>query len=407
MSYLIINNMSETFTPTQSGAICTDIWETCKIAIARGKKPWVISRDSEAASYKLPRLILVPFPYVHQNRLGRFIWRLDRKLTHWANLRQRHFAQRIVRAIREHDLASLPMIVHNDPELVVYLRDQFPNAHLAHSFHNQFLCRPHFLERFADCVDGVFCVSDFTSDWVAEHYHLDRGRIVRVYNGVDHEQFKPADHPPESPVVVNFVGRNSIEKAPDLILRAALRVSERTKGFAIQLVGWNNWDRLVMDDYQHELNDLIGQLNERGIAVHRPGHVSRTRIPDVFRQAHIHVVPSRWDEPFGLTTVEGMASGLATIASSTGGSPEVVGNAGLLFDRDNHDQLAEHLYTLITDHELRSAYAKRARERALEFTWAKRWETIDGCLGALERSHKAAKRTERRVGAMRRKPIRS
>jgi len=73
-----------------------------------------------------------------------------------------------------------------------------------------------------------------------------------------------------------------------------------------------------MDDYQKQLASLVGELEACGVCVRRPGHVGRSALPAEIRKAHIHVIPARWDEPFGMTTIEGMACGLATVASRTG-----------------------------------------------------------------------------------------
>jgi glycosyltransferase involved in cell wall biosynthesis len=93
------------------------------------------------------------------------------------------------------------------------------------------------------------------------------------------------------------------------------------------------------------------------------------------------VVPSRWDEPFALTILEGMASGLASVVSRTGGAPEVVGDAGLLFERDSVEGLADQLRRLLFDQELRTAYARKARERAEQFTWNKTWGQFRAAMG--------------------------
>ena len=108
----------------------------------------------------------------------------------------------------------------------------------------------------------------------------------------------------------------------------------------------------------------------------RPGFVDRYALPDEMRRAHINVVPSRWDEPFGLVTPEGMASGLATVASRTGGTPEIIGDAGLLFERGDVDGLAAHLSRLVGDADLVGDYGRRGRARAQEFTWEKSWARL-------------------------------
>src|SRR5439155_23454526 len=136
--------------------------------------------------------------------------------------------------------------------------------------------------------------------------------------------------PPGKPII-NFVGRTGIEKGPDVLLAAALRLAKRTKEFRLQLLGSNHWDRFELDDYQRKLQKMAAELQAMGIEVRCAGHIDRASLPDELRKAHIHVVPARWDEPFGMTTIEGMACGLATVASRTGGTPQVVGDAALLF----------------------------------------------------------------------------
>ena len=94
-------------------------------------------------------------------------------------------------------------------------------------------------------------------------------------------------------------------------------------------------------------------------------------------------MPSRWDEPCALTLFEGMAAGLATVASATGGTPEVVGDAGLLFERDSVAGLAGHLERLLASAALRRDLAARARARAEAFTWE---NTLGGFSAALGRA---------------------
>jgi glycosyltransferase involved in cell wall biosynthesis len=71
-----------------------------------------------------------------------------------------------------------------------------------------------------------------------------------------------------------------------------------------------------------------------------------------------------------------MASGLATVASNTGGTPEVVSDSGLLFQRDSVDELAACLIGLVTDADKRADYALKARERANEFPWQRTWNSL-------------------------------
>jgi glycosyltransferase involved in cell wall biosynthesis len=266
------------------------------------------------------------------------------------------------------------LVLHNDPELAVLLRRRFPGAFIVHHFHNQIDSAPLFRRRFPAAVNVVTAVSDFTSRWVEQCYDLPRSSVPTIYNGVDAVHFTSAPSTESCLPVINFVGRTGIEKAPDLVLKAAARLAEKGLKFGVQILGSNHWNRFELDEYQRELQQLADDLGKAGITVRRPGHVARTALPAELRRAHINVVPSRWDEPFALTILEGMACGLATVASRTGGAPEVVGDAGFLFERDSVEGLAEVLARLITDRALRAEYSTRARSRAEEFTWDKTWE---------------------------------
>jgi glycosyltransferase involved in cell wall biosynthesis len=76
-----------------------------------------------------------------------------------------------------------------------------------------------------------------------------------------------------------------------------------------------------------------------------------------------------------------MASGLPIVASRTGGTPEVVGDAGFLFERDSTDELASHLEALIGDKKMRLDFGQLARNRAEKFTWCETWTQIRNAAG--------------------------
>jgi glycosyltransferase involved in cell wall biosynthesis len=383
---VFINHSHETFTPTQSGAIATVLCESWRAAQRCGEPPVVLSRRCAAAPFPDVPAIWLDYPPVPASGLAHKLFRLQRKLTGWRHLRQQAYGARVVCAIRRHGLQDRPLLLHNDPELAVLLRRRFPHAFIAHHFHNQIDAAPIFRRRLASAVNVVTAVSDFTSRWVEKTYALAPGSVRTIYNGVDTAHLTPAPNDDALPVI-NFVGRTGIEKAPDLVLQAARQLAERGLKFGVQILGSNHWDRLEMDEYQRELQRLAEELERRGIPVRRPGHIARPALPAELRRAHIHVVPSRWDEPFALTILEGMACGLATIASRTGGAPEVIGDAGLLFERDDVNGLAQHLARLVSDPALRAEYARRGRARALEFAWDKTWFGFRDAIGAVAAHH--------------------
>ncbi|MBE7209732.1 MAG: glycosyltransferase family 4 protein [Gluconacetobacter diazotrophicus] len=377
MSFVCINYSEETYTPTQSGAIATHIWECCRAARRRGLAPVVLSRRCAAEPYRDETTVFVDYPALPTNPVLKKVFRAQRKLTGWRHVRQGAYAARLARALRGR-WEDRPWMLHNDPELAIYLRRKFPRAFLLHHFHNPLEMSPHARAAFARSVNVVTGVSNFVSAWARSYFGL--REVTTVYNGVDSQRFQPVNREDEDLPVVGFLGRTGVEKAPDLLLRAALQVAEKTHRFRVQMLGSNHWDGFEMNGYQRTLRDLSERLEARGVEVRWSGHVGRDRVPAELGKACIHVVPSRWDEPCALTLFEGMAAGLALVASATGGTPEVVGDAGLLFERDSVAGLAGHLERLLADRALRRELAARARARAESFTWEK---TVDAFSAAL------------------------
>ena len=376
MSLVFINNSSETFTPTESGAIATFIWECCRVARQSGVQPWVVTRPAAVTAYDYEQTLFVDYPTVPTTKLGALLCRAERKLNGWRHLRQKAYALRVVQTLRQRDLAQHPLMLHNDPEMAVLLRSQFPKATIIHHFHNHLECKPKFRQLLGKAQLTLSAVSKFTAAWVERYYALPAGTVQSVYNGVDAQHFSPAEPPRNGKCFLNFVGRTGREKAPDLLLEAAQHLADRTRDFGVQIVGSNHWNRFERDEYQQKLEGLAQDLDTRGVEVRRLGHVDRAHMPQAIRDAHIHVVPSRWDEPFGLTTLEGMACGLATVGSRTGGTPEIIGESGFLFERDSAAGLADQLEPLVRDTRLRHDYAHRARERAMEFSWDRTWQGL-------------------------------
>lgn len=372
---IFVNYTDETFTPTQSGAIATHIWECASAARDAGDAPWVISRRGTAAPFRWSKLMLLDYPREPRGPAGNFLMRLQRRTRGVPRLSQGRWARRVSEAIAEVSGPGPTIVLQNDPELACMLRSRLPSARLVLLFQNQLPSREPFRTRLSGSVDAIGAVSNFTAEWVAAHYGMPRDSVSTIYSGVDSRKIRPPAVRGEKPVI-GFVGRTGIEKAPDLLLEAALILSETTVEFGVQIVGSNHWDRLEGDAFQRRLKELADRLEKRGVTVARPGHVSRADLPAWLARSSVHVVPSRWDEPFGLTTLEGMAAGNATLASRTGGSPEVVGDGGQLFERDDPHQLAELMESLVLDRASLELWSRRARARAERFTWARTYENL-------------------------------
>jgi alpha-1,3-rhamnosyl/mannosyltransferase len=96
----------------------------------------------------------------------------------------------------------------------------------------------------------------------------------------------------------------------------------------------------------------------------------------------VFVFPSLF-EGFGIPLLEAMASGTPVCAAATSSIPEVVGDAGLLFDPSDVGAIADAVGRLLDDAPLRTRLADSGLRRASGFTWDNAAARV---LAALERT---------------------
>jgi len=116
-----------------------------------------------------------------------------------------------------------------------------------------------------------------------------------------------------------------------------------------------------------EIEELIQQL---GIAadVLITGYLDEWQLPLLYKMADLFVLPTRY-EGFTLVTLEAMAYGVPVIATDTSSLREGVGDAGLLVQVDNVDELALAMQRVLTNESLRKELIARGEVQARKFTW--------------------------------------
>jgi glycosyltransferase involved in cell wall biosynthesis len=126
----------------------------------------------------------------------------------------------------------------------------------------------------------------------------------------------------------------------------------------------------VADVFHSSYPAIRGLVHAAGLQslVRFTGFVPDTDLRHLYSAADTLVLPSFY-EGFGLPALEAMACGTPVIASNAGALPEVVGDAGLLFDPRSADALTHALSRVLADVALRGDLAARGRARAAQFTW--------------------------------------
>ena len=116
-----------------------------------------------------------------------------------------------------------------------------------------------------------------------------------------------------------------------------------------------------------EVRGLVGRLGLTG-RVFFLGRVSDEELVWLYNSARIFVWPSFY-EGFGLPPLEAMACGAPVIASNVSSLPEIVGDAGLLVDPTNVDELTVAMWRLLSDEALRQELIAKGQVRVARFSW--------------------------------------
>jgi glycosyltransferase involved in cell wall biosynthesis len=100
------------------------------------------------------------------------------------------------------------------------------------------------------------------------------------------------------------------------------------------------------------------------------GFLDREEMSALYARSNVLVFPSRFEEPFGISQVEAMTSGLVLVTSATGGAKEIVtdGVEGLVFPNGNASALADRLQSLANKPELFARLQEAGQSRAVEFS---------------------------------------
>jgi glycosyltransferase involved in cell wall biosynthesis len=135
-----------------------------------------------------------------------------------------------------------------------------------------------------------------------------------------------------------FVGRLIPEKGADLLLEAAAALLPRS--LTVTIVG----DGPMRAELEARAKNLGIQEMVCFSGAKQGGELAR-----ILNRHRIQVVPSRWQEPFGIVTLEGIACGCAVVGSDGGGLPDAIGPCGVTFRNDNASELARALGELLDD----------------------------------------------------------
>ena len=185
----------------------------------------------------------------------------------------------------------------------------------------------------------------FVSEWVKNRFFLDLDRKLQTKTEVVYPSVNKQKKIKKKKIII-FVGRLNYSKGYDIFKEAIIKI----------LGEFPNWNAISLGD-EDRRNIYISHDRHKEL-----GFINHKKTLNILNQSEIAVVPSRWDEPFGRTSLEATSRGCATIISNKGGLKETTDSA-IILKNLNSDDLYLEIKKLIKNHKKRKYLQNLGRKK--------------------------------------------
>jgi len=299
-------------------------------------------------------------PWVKHLPKKSYIWHLYSQL----ELKYNHFDIDIIHS-PEND--TLPIKLENQKKIITVhdIRQQiYPEM-------NRGTIQSHLLlPNNLKTSDKIITVSNSTKNDLIKHLNVPSEKISVIYEAADPiycplslevvDRFKH-NNEITGPYIM-YVGNFAKHKNIVTLLNAFYNLKKRNIPHKLVLIGMKRWEYT-------KLMNIIQAYNLESTVI-LPGYIAKSEMPILYSGADLFVYPSLY-EGFGLPPLEAMACGCPVITSNTSSLPEVVGDAGIMVDPLNVQELANRMYDVLTDDGLQQEMRRKGLDRAKLFSWKK------------------------------------
>ena len=216
-------------------------------------------------------------------------------------------------------------------------------------------------------ADLLLADSQSTKNDLIELLGVSPDKIEVVYAGVE-RRFRPMKgemalrrakkrYRLDSPFILSLGTLEPRKNFTGLIEAYALM---RGNGLKLVIAGGKGW----------LYDEIFARVEELGLEdkISFPGFIADEDLPALYNLAEIFVFPSLY-EGFGLPPLEAMACGTPVVTSDRPSLPEVVGEAGLMVEATDSQELARAMERVLTDENLRREMREKGLKQAEKFTW--------------------------------------
>ncbi len=254
--------------------------------------------------------------------------------------------------------------------------EHYPN-HLKLS-HRLYLRR--WSPRFAKKATRIVTVSEFSRQDIAARYSIPTEKIDVTYNGA-HPAYRPLSWEERETVKAEytdgqeyfvFAGALHPRKNVVALLEAFVKFKKRHRSpIKLVIVGRMAWKFEALATMRDEMpfkKDVVW-----------PGYLGVEKLSKVIGAAYALVYPSLF-EGFGIPILEALKCRVPAVVSNTSSMPEVAGDAALLVDPTDVEDIAAKMGQIYKDEALRNRLAAAAAVQAEKFDWDRSAEQLWDCM---------------------------
>jgi glycosyltransferase involved in cell wall biosynthesis len=209
---------------------------------------------------------------------------------------------------------------------------------------------------------------------IAQGVPLHEAEVIHQGIPLDGFPFRPLERHGEDPLRLLYVGQLAKTKGVHTLIRSIGELrGEDGRDVRLTVVGSGvpkyraSLEKMVLD---HGIGDRVSFM----------GKVGHDEVARAYRTHHAFVFPSEWEEPFGLTHLEAMASGCPVISTTTGGSAELIrhNENAMSFPAGDSSELSARIRRLSDSEALRRRLARNGR------AWVEKHHSLEGYVSGLE-----------------------
>ena len=266
------------------------------------------------------------------------------------------------RNLREQYYRFKPEIVHAHLESVTFhvVKAFSSKTNIVQTIHSSVIHYP-FLQKMylQKSISRYVAISNKVRSILINSLNLKPEKIVTIYNGIDLNKFKiNRKNNTEVKKIISIGRLTKAKDYPNLFKALDILIQKLNKENiplpSVNIVGTG--------EIEKELKALTKKMNL--------GHIVsflgvRQDIPELLKESDIYVMSSEW-EGLSISLIEALTSGIPIVATNAGSNNEVIENdvSGIIVPTKDPEALAEGIYNLIIDKDLRDRLSKEAIKRS-------------------------------------------